>query len=113
MHEVGLAEGVLDIALDYAQRNDAKRIAEVTLLIGDMAGVEKDTLEFAFDSIKKGTIANDAKLVMHTAPIVGRCQKCGKEFHIDHYDFFCPECSDGVLELISGRELQVESLEVE
>jgi len=44
---------------------------------------------------------------------VGRCQKCGKEFHIDHYDFFCPECSDGVLELISGRELQVESLEVE
>ena len=109
MHEMAIAEGVLDIALDYAKKNDATCIREIGLLIGEMSGVVVDSLTFSFDMIAKGTIAEGAKIkVKH-----GRCTKCGKEFHIEHYDFWCPECKDGVLKTISGREMQVEYLEVD
>ena len=54
-----------------------------------------------------------AEIKVKHVPLVGRCTKCGKEFHIEHYDFWCPECKDGVLKTISGREMQVEYLEVD
>ncbi len=113
MHEMALAEGILDIALDYAKQNEAKRIAEVGLLIGEMSGVEQESLRFSFAMLVKGTIAEGAKLVIRDVPLIGKCSKCGKEFHIENYDFWCPECKDGVLKTISGREMKVEYLEVD
>ncbi|MBQ1913859.1 MAG: hydrogenase maturation nickel metallochaperone HypA [Selenomonadaceae bacterium] len=113
MHEMAIAEGILKIALDYGEKNHAKRIGEIGLLIGEMSGVEIDALEFSFRMIAEGTIAEGTKLSVKRVPLVGRCGKCGKEFHIEHYDFWCPECKDGVLTLLSGREMQVEYLEVD
>uniref|UniRef100_UPI00262E195B hydrogenase maturation nickel metallochaperone HypA/HybF n=1 Tax=uncultured Mitsuokella sp. TaxID=453120 RepID=UPI00262E195B len=54
-----------------------------------------------------------AKLAIEHVPLRGRCTKCGREFLISHYDFWCPACGDGVLETISGREMQVKYLEVD
>ena len=113
MHEMALAEGILDIALDYAKQNEAKAIREVGLLIGEMSGVEVESLTFSFDMLVKGTIAEGAELKIKHVPLMGKCSKCGKEFHVEHYDFWCPECKDGVLKTISGREMKVEYLEVE
>ena len=113
MHEMALAEGILDIALDYAKQNDAKKINEIGLLIGEMSGVEIESLTFSFDMIVKNTIAEGAALKIKHVPLMGKCSKCGKAFHIEHYDFWCPECKDGVLKTISGREMQVEYLEVD
>ncbi len=113
MHEMSLAEGILDIALDYAKKNNAKKINRVGLVVGKMSGVEPESLTFSFDMIKKGTLADEAELVLRRTPLRGRCTKCGKEFDIDNYDFWCPECKDGVLKIISGREMQVEYLEVD
>lgn len=113
MHEMSIAEGILDIALDYAKQNDAKVVHEVGLILGEMAGVEMESLTFSWNLITKGTPAEGAELRVRHTPLIGRCSKCGKEFHIEHYNFWCPECKDGVLKTISGRELQVEYLEVD
>lgn len=113
MHEMALAEGILDIALDYARKNKAKKIREVGLRIGEMSGVETESLEFSFRMLVKGTIAEDAQLHIEHIPLVGQCAKCGKTFHIEHYDFWCPECKGGVLKTVSGREMQVSYLEVD
>ena len=113
MHEMAIAEGILDIALDYAKANDAKKIKEVGLLLGEMSGVEVDSLNFSFNMLVQGTIAEGAVLKIKHVPLIGKCSKCGKEFHIEHYDFWCPECENGVLTTISGREMQVEYLEVD
>lgn len=110
---MALAEGILDIALEYARKNDAKKIGTISLRIGEMSGVETDALEFSFASLVKGTIAEDARLLLHRIPLVGRCNRCGKEIHIEHYNFICPACETGVLEIVSGREMQVEYLEVD
>ncbi len=113
MHEMAIAEGILDIALDYAKTNNAHKINEVGLLIGEMSGVEVDSLNFSFNMLTKGTIAEGAELKIKNVPLMGKCSKCGKEFHIEHYDFWCPECENGVLTTMSGREMQVEYLEVD
>ena len=112
MHEMAIAEGILNIAFDYAEQNNASKITKITLKIGDMSGVELEALNMSFDVLTKDTIAESAELIVHRIPIVGQCNKCGKEFHIEHYNFFCPEC-DGILILQSGRELQVESLDMD
>ncbi|MBR2215019.1 MAG: hydrogenase maturation nickel metallochaperone HypA [Selenomonadaceae bacterium] len=113
MHEMALAEGILKIALDYAAENEASKINEVGLLIGEMSGVELEALEFSWRLIAQGTLAEGATLAIKKIPLRGRCSKCGQEMHIEHYNFWCPWCKDGVLTLISGREMQVEYLEVD
>ena len=113
MHEMSIAEGILDIALDYAKQNDVTVIHEVGLVLGEMAGVEMESLDFSWRLITKGTPAEGAELKVKKTPLVGRCSKCGKEFPIEHYNFWCPECKDGVLVTISGREMQVDYLEVD
>lgn len=113
MHEMSIAEGILDIAMDYAAQNGASRIAEIGLLIGEMSGVVEESLCFCFGIIAKDTPAEGAVIKVRRLPLLGRCGKCGRDFHVEHYDFWCPECKDGALEIISGREMQVEYLEVE
>lgn len=107
MHEATLAEGILKIALDVAADNHAEKISAVGLKLGEMSGVEIEALKFSFDVIKKNTAAENAALKINLVPITAECNKCGKTFSVERYNFFCPKC-DGILILKSGRELLVE-----
>ena len=110
MHEAALAESILKIAFDTAEKNSAKKITAVGLKLGDMAGVEVEALKLSFNVLTKDTIAQGAELKINRVPISAECNKCGKIFQVPHYNFFCPEC-DGVLILKSGRELLVEFID--
>ncbi|HJF85362.1 hydrogenase maturation nickel metallochaperone HypA [Megamonas hypermegale] len=113
MHEMALAEGILDIVLGYADKNEAKKVTEISILVGEMTGVVPESLEFCFDSLSKGTKAQGAKLVLKHIPLVARCLDCGNETKIERYNFTCPNCKSLRMEIVSGRELRVESLEAE
>jgi len=110
MHEMGIAQGILDIAMDYAKEG---KIKVISLLIGQMTGVEPESLRFCFSSLSAGTIAEGAELKVKIVPLVGRCRDCQREFGIDEYKFVCSVCGSVAVEIISGRELKVEYLEVE
>ena len=112
MHEATLAENILSIALDAAKQNHATKIFKVGLTLGEMAGVEVEALTLSFDVLKKNTPADCAELVIKCVPISATCNKCGKTFRLERYNFFCPEC-DGVLILQSGREILVEFVDCE
>lgn len=112
MHEMAIAEGILDIALDYAHKNEAGRICKVGLLLGEMTGVETEALTFCFASLVRGTMAEGAELALKRVPLIGHCAQCGTRQPIRHYNFICPACGGG-LEIVSGRELRVEYLEME
>ena len=112
MHEMAIAEGILDIALEEARKNGATRIAKVGLLIGEMAGVEASSLEFCFHALVKGTIAEGAELALARTPVVARCLDCGREDTVERYNFICPDCG-GVRSLLSGRELRVAYVEMD
>ena len=112
MHEASLVESILKIAQDVAAENQAEKISAIGLKLGDMSGVEIDALNFSFDVMKKNTIAENATLKINRVPIQAQCNKCGKIFTVEHYNFFCPEC-EGILILKSGRELLVEFVDCE
>ncbi len=112
MHEATLAENILNIALEAASKNRAEKIYKVGLTLGELAGVEVEALTLSFDVLKKNTAAASAELVIKRVPIVATCNKCNKNFRLDGYNFFCPEC-DGILILQSGRELLIDFIDCE
>ena len=76
MHEMAIAEGILDIALDYAHENKAQRIDRIHLLLGELSGVETEALSLAFSSMQRGTIAENAgqpeECLLHSGGILLR-----------------------------------------
>ena len=112
MHEMALAEGIVDIAMDYARQNDAHRIAEVHLVLGELAGVETESLSLAFDTLVQGTPAEHAALTWERVPLTGRCHDCGREMHIRPQNVLCPDCGGG-MEITGGREMRVDYIEME
>lgn len=113
MHEMAIAQGILEIALDAARQNGAERITKIKLLVGEMTEVEPDSLIFCFSAVAAETPAATAELEVAIIPLKARCNDCGHEFGIERYRFFCPHCQSANLETLSGRELRVEHLEVE
>ncbi len=112
MHEATLAENILNIALEAAKQNQAAKIFKIGLTLGEMAGVEVEALTLSFDVLKKNTPADGAELAIKRVPISAVCNKCGKIFQLESYNFFCPAC-DGILILQSGRELLVDFVDCE
>ena len=112
LHEATLAENILNIAFDAAEKNHAKKIFAVGLTLGELAGVEVEALTLSFDVLKKNSPAENATLKINRVPCRATCNKCGKTFTLERYNFFCPEC-DGILILQSGRELLVDFVDCE
>ena len=112
MHEMAIAEGILDIALTHARDNDAQRIERIHLLLGELSGVETEALRFCFTALVDGTIAEGAALTWKRVPLMGRCTACGQERHIAPQEVLCPHCGGG-MEILSGREMRVDFLEME
>lgn len=113
MHEMAIAQGILDIVLDTAARHEAAKVVRIKLQVGAMTEVEPEALKFCFAALAAETPAEAAELEIETTPLVGRCRDCGREFAVERFCFLCPGCGSAGVEIISGRELRVEHLEVE
>jgi hydrogenase nickel incorporation protein HypA/HybF len=113
MHEMAIAQGILDIVLDNAARHEATKVLLIKLQVGAMTEVEPDSLRFCFTALAADTPAAAAELEVEIMPLVGRCRDCGREFAVERFCFVCPACGSAGVEVISGRELRVEHLEVE
>lgn len=112
MHEVGLLQEMLEVALGHAARHGARRVHRITLKVGDLAGVVPEALEFAFEAVTCGTIAEGARLVVESVPVVCHCHRCDRDFRSDDVVALCPDCGEVSADLRQGRELILESLEV-
>jgi len=113
MHEVSICESILDILKDQAEEHGKERVTRVKLLVGEMAGVVEDAMRFSFEVVTKGTLADGAELVMESSPLTARCRDCGGEFRVEGYAFSCPGCGSPSIEIVSGRELMVEDIDLE
>ena len=114
MHELGLTQSILEIALDNAAKNGAGRILKVRVVAGDLTGVIDESLCFYFDYLARGTAADGAELVVEHPPAVIKCAACGEESRIAAEQVCsCPQCEALTVELLSGREFYVDSIEIE
>jgi hydrogenase nickel incorporation protein HypA/HybF len=112
MHEAGLMQNVLEMAVARAKAHDAARIEAINIKIGMLSGVVPDALEFAFEAMKKGTLAESARLNVEYAPVVCWCRGCEKEFKPEDFSSICPVCGKNDIEIRSGLEMNLVSIEV-
>jgi hydrogenase nickel incorporation protein HypA/HybF len=113
VHEVSIVEQLMEIIESTARDADLERVLKVRVNIGLMRQVVPETLRFVFDTCKKDTIANDAEIEMVFVPICAVCESCKKEFTVEEMLFVCPSCSGVSLNIISGKELVLETMEGE
>ena len=113
MHEMGIMEGVLDSALKSAQQAHALCIRKITLSIGDMTECIDDALQFSFEILSENTLAQGATLVLNKVSPRSVCLDCRKEFDHDRFHRQCPYCQSYSTDLIAGRELSIDSIEVD
>lgn len=112
MHEFGIAEGVLKVALDTARQHQAQKIEVVRLRIGALAGVVDEALTFAFAALAEDTPAQGARLVIEAVPVTCYCESCAREFEAPRFSYRCPACQSLSREVRRGRELELISIEV-
>ena len=113
MHEMGVAQQMADIALEAIPGDlENPRVERLNLRIGKLAAVVKESLTFCFEIIAKETPLEGALLVIEDVPVMLRCRDCGHEWEVEGPVFRCPACREGAVDLISGRELMISSLEL-
>jgi hydrogenase nickel incorporation protein HypA/HybF len=113
MHELGITENIVNIALAKAGEAQASRIGQINLVIGEMSGFAADCIQFYFDSLSRDTIAQGAVLHFELVPAQLRCRNCSTVFSPQDTIWSCPECRGQSVEISKGRELYIESIEVE
>ncbi|MDD5451673.1 MAG: hydrogenase maturation nickel metallochaperone HypA [Desulfovibrionales bacterium] len=111
MHELSIAQGILDIIQNEAEKNAIERVSVVRLKLGKLTAVEPSSLSFCFELITKGTLAEGARLEIETVPITGRCAQCGKEFILEDPFCNCPGCQGLKIDILTGREFYICEIE--
>lgn len=96
-----------------AQDAGATRVTDITLSVGEMTEAISDALEFAFEALSEGTMCEGAVLHINTVTPRSRCLECGNEYEHDRFHMTCPVCESPFTELIAGKEMQIDSIEVD
>ncbi|MFZ2493287.1 MAG: hydrogenase maturation nickel metallochaperone HypA [Thermoanaerobaculia bacterium] len=113
MHELGIASSVLDaVRAELAQR-PAARARVVGLRIGELAGVDPESLRFGFDALVKDTDLDPLRLEVEYVAREQECLDCGARFHVDRYTLECPACASLRGRCIAGDELDIAYIELE
>ena len=113
MHEMSIITGVLDAVCASADQAGATAVLSITLRIGDMTEVVDEALDFAFEVLTEGTLCEGAQLVVNKVHPRSLCFECGTEFDHDRFHRSCPTCGSYETRIIAGKELEIESIEVD
>jgi hydrogenase nickel incorporation protein HypA/HybF len=111
MHELSVTEQVLRAALAHAEAHHARRITGIRLRVGEWASIVPESVEYYFGIVSQETIASGAKLSFEIVPLRARCGPCGQVFDPAEA-FVCPACGSAETAIDTGRELEIESIEV-
>lgn len=112
MHELGICRSLIDVALAAMnERGMARPATALTVEVGRFTSVVPDSLRFYFDVLRSGTLLENAELEIASIPLRTRCRTCLTEREPEQPSLLCPDCG-GVLEIVSGRELRLVSIDI-
>jgi hydrogenase nickel incorporation protein HypA/HybF len=111
MHEFSIIFNIVDIAIGSANQNGLATVSCVEIEVGQASGIEPSAMEFAWESARKDTILENARLVMHFIPLCLQCRTCGMQYEPEEMYSPCPACGDINARIISGKELRVVAIE--
>jgi len=111
MHEFSIIENIFKTITEVAGKEKLNRVTRINLVIGKMRQIVPDIFEYAFHISSKNTIAENAKLSIEFVPIKMKCNDCNHISEIADHIYFCSSCGSSNLELLSGKELYIKSIE--
>ena len=113
MHEMSLAEGVLQLIEDSARQQNFSKVSTVWLEIGELSGVEVEAMKFCFDAVTRDSVAQGARLEIITLPGTGWCMACAVTVPMSEVFGECPHCGGHQMQVTGGTEMRLKELEVE
>ena len=113
MHEMSLAEGVLQLIEDSARQQNFSSVSTVWLEIGELSGVEVEAMTFCFDAVTRDSVAQGARLEIITLPGTGWCMACALSVPMSEVFGECPHCGGHQMQVTGGTEMRLKELEVE
>jgi hydrogenase nickel incorporation protein HypA/HybF len=114
MHELSIVTSVVESVTDTLAAYPGARVLEVRLRVGVLAAVVEDSLQFCWGIASERTPLAGSRLVIQSVPVTVHCEACGKEGALASLqDFRCPHCGAPATDVRSGRELEIESIEIE
>jgi hydrogenase nickel incorporation protein HypA/HybF len=113
MHELSLAQALVDEVGRIQAREQASRVLSVTVAVGALSGVDRAALEYIFPVVAEGTGLEGAALMIEETPAAIRCDDCGRESRPDLAFFKCGECGSSRVRITGGREFLIRSVQVE
>ena len=113
MHELGIITGVMEAVKLSAEDAGADKVLKVSLSVGVMTEAVEEALSFAFEALSEKTMFEGAELEIKMIQPKSLCLECGAEYEHDRFHMFCPKCDSFATKLIAGREMQIDSIEVD
>jgi len=113
MHEMGIANSILEAVRAEARRYPCSRPTKVGVRVGELAAIDPESLRFCFDALILETDLEGLVLEIEWSERRHRCRACGREFAVRNYNFECPGCHELKSECIAGDELELAYVEVE
>jgi hydrogenase nickel incorporation protein HypA/HybF len=113
VHELSVTENLLEITLRHARQANALRVTDINIVVGQLSSIVGDSVQFYWDMISAGTIAEKAVLHFDRREAEMKCLNCGEQFKPQSESFLCPRCNLNQVKVISGNEFYLESILVE
>jgi hydrogenase nickel incorporation protein HypA/HybF len=113
MHEMAIAMEVLKIVNEHLPQDQPVKIKAIRLKVGKLTAVVPESFKFCMEVVTKDTPAEGAEIVIEDVPLLVECGDCGVQSELKEALFVCPKCESLNLKVISGRDLFIESIEVE
>ena len=112
MHEYPITQRIIEVASEYAVKNDAGEVKIIHLVVGDYSGYVSSSIELYFDIIAEGTVCEKAKLDIERIIPKLKCSRCGELFVRKPFSFECPNCKAEGTPTEIGKEFYIKSIEV-
>ncbi len=112
MHEMALAQSIIEIVEQEMNHYQLDKLKAIHLAVGRMTAVVPEQMKLCFEILTENTRLAGTELKMKIVPVTYRCGVCNQEFTSEGITFNCPSCNGENPELIFGRELKIEFLEV-
>ncbi|SRR6266568_1512916 len=114
MHELSIVSSIVESVTETLAAYPGAKVKEVRLRVGALASVVEDSLQFCYGIASEGTPLEGSMLVVKILPVVAHCDTCNEDVEIESLQSFrCPRCGEPVSDLRQGRELEIESIEID
>ncbi len=115
MHEFNVCQSIVDTIEEKIPHDGATRpkVIKISVVIGELRPVVSENLAHAYVYLTKGTIAEGSELAITRPQARGKCNRCGATSECATTHFICKQCGANTGEIVGGRELYIEHIEIQ